>query len=119
MESKYPAELSGGMKKRVGLARAIITEPEIMLYDEPTTGLDPIMESTIHELIQSSHERFHSTDILISHNMNEVYKIAHHVAMLHEGRIVEEGTPEEIRNSKNPNVQQFISGSTSGPIHVD
>lgn len=119
MESKYPAELSGGMKKRVGLARALITEPEIMFYDEPTTGLDPIMESTIHELITACHERFHSTDILVSHNMNEVYKIAHYVAMLHEGLIVEQGTPEEIRNSKNPIVQQFISGSTAGPIQID
>jgi phospholipid/cholesterol/gamma-HCH transport system ATP-binding protein len=119
MEAKYPAEISGGMKKRVGLARALIMEPGIMLYDEPTTGLDPIMENTIHELIQASHKLFHSTDILVSHNMKEVYKIAHYVAMLHEGLIVEQGTPEEIRASKNPVVQQFISGSTSGPIQLD
>jgi len=119
MESKYPAEISGGMKKRVGLARALITEPEIMFYDEPTTGLDPIMETTIHELITACHERFHSTDILVSHNMKEVYTIAHHVAMLHEGLIIEQGTPEEIRNSKNPIVQQFISGRTTGPIQLD
>jgi phospholipid/cholesterol/gamma-HCH transport system ATP-binding protein len=119
MEDKYPAEISGGMRKRVGLARALITEPQIMLYDEPTTGLDPIMENTIHELIQVSHKLFQSTDILVSHNMKEVYKIAHYVAMLHEGLIVEQGTPEEIRSSKNPVVQQFISGSTSGPIQLD
>lgn len=119
MEAKYPAEISGGMRKRVGLARALITEPKIMLYDEPTTGLDPIMENTIHELILASHKLFHSTDILVSHNMKEVYKIAQHVAMLHEGLIVAQGTPEEMQASQNPMVQQFITGSTSGPIQLD
>ncbi|MEW6719993.1 MAG: ABC transporter ATP-binding protein [Thermodesulfobacteriota bacterium] len=111
-----PAELSGGMKKRVGLARAIAYEPDILLYDEPTTGLDPIMADVINDLIVSLRERLGVTSITITHDMASAYKIADQIAMLYKGRIVEVGTPEEIRNTSNPVVAQFVEGRARGPI---
>jgi phospholipid/cholesterol/gamma-HCH transport system ATP-binding protein len=108
--SKYPAEISGGMRKRVAIARALVTEPEIIFFDEPTTGLDPILVNTIHRLIQSLHERYRFTAVIISHEIPEIFDIANRVAMLGEGRIVEEGPPESVRASTNPIVQQFIRG---------
>ncbi len=111
-----PAELSGGMKKRVGLARAIASEPDILLYDEPTTGLDPIMADVINDLIVSLRERLGVTSITITHDMASAYKIADRMAMLYKGRIVETGTPEEIRNTANPVVAQFVQGRARGPI---
>ncbi|NKE70288.1 ABC transporter ATP-binding protein [Nitrospiraceae bacterium HYJII51-Mn-bac16s-1-B09] len=113
---KYPGELSGGMKKRVGLARAMILHPEIMLFDEPTTGLDPVMEHVIDRLIQACHGGSNCTGVLVSHNISEVFAIAHHVAMLHHGIIIAQGTPEEIRASVHPVVRQFIHGEIEGPM---
>jgi phospholipid/cholesterol/gamma-HCH transport system ATP-binding protein len=118
MGNKYPAEISGGMKKRVALARALITEPSIVLFDEPTTGLDPIILNSIHRLIKRTHKEYGFTGLIISHEIPEIFDVADRVAMLHDGVIVEIGTPEEIRNSSNPAVRQFITGSMEGPIEV-
>lgn len=118
IEDKYPAELSGGMKKRVALARALVTEPSIVLFDEPTTGLDPIMLHSIHDLIKEAHKRYRFTGVIISHEIPEIFDVADRVAMLYDGRIVEAGTPEEIIASENEIVRQFISGSLEGPIEV-
>ncbi|HEX9191285.1 MAG TPA: ABC transporter ATP-binding protein [Candidatus Deferrimicrobiaceae bacterium] len=114
-----PAELSGGMKKRVGLARAIAAEPDILLYDEPTTGLDPIMADVINDLIVSLRESLGVTSISITHDMASAYKIADTIAMLYKGRIVEVGTPAEIRGSSNPVVRQFVEGRAHGPITTE
>jgi phospholipid/cholesterol/gamma-HCH transport system ATP-binding protein len=116
VEETWPAELSGGMKKRAGLARAIAMGPEIMLYDEPTTGLDPILADQINELILDFRERLNVTSVAITHDMVSAYKIADRIAMLYNGRIEEVGTPEEIQNSDNPVIQQFIHGRAEGPI---
>ncbi|OGX05312.1 MAG: ABC transporter ATP-binding protein [Omnitrophica bacterium RIFCSPLOWO2_12_FULL_50_11] len=116
IEELMPAELSGGMKKRVGLARAICTEPKIVLYDEPTTGVDPIMADAINDLIIRLRERLRITSIVVTHDMKSAYKVGTRIAMLYNGRIVGVGTPDEIRNSKDPLVQQFITGSAQGPI---
>ena len=111
-----PHQLSGGMKKRVGLARAIAYEPEIMLYDEPSTGIDPIRADSINDLINKLKSEMGVTSVAITHDMVSAYKIADRIAMLYEGRIIEIGTPEEIRNSKNAIIQQFIHGQAEGPI---
>jgi len=116
IENLRPSELSGGMKKRVSLARAIAMEPEILLYDEPTTGLDPIMADVINELILSMRERLKITSLAITHDMKSAYKIADRIAMLYEGKIIQIGTPEEIQQTENPIVYQFITGSARGPI---
>ena len=116
IDALRPDELSGGMKKRVGLARAIAMEPEILLYDEPTTGLDPIMADVINDLIVRLKETYQVTSLAITHDMTSAYKIAYRIGMLYEGRIIEVGTPEEIQNTKNPVVRQFITGSAKGPI---
>ncbi len=119
VEDLMPSELSGGMKKRVSLARAIAHEPEILLYDEPTTGLDPIMADAINELVIKMKQKLSVTSVAITHDMNSAYKIADRIAMLYEGRIVEVGTPDEIRNTQNPIVRQFITGSAVGPIRIE
>lgn len=106
----YPAELSGGMKKRVGLARAIAVNPEIVLYDEPTAGLDPIMSRNISRLIKKTQERMHVTSVLVTHDMQSAFYAADRVAMLYEGHIVAIGTAEEMKNSTNPIVKAFIEG---------
>jgi len=116
MEKKYPAELSGGMKKRVAFARALISEPAIVLFDEPTTGLDPVITSSIHELIKSTHEKYGYTGIIISHEVPRIFEITDKVAMLYNGAILESGTPQEIHHSANPIIRQFITGSYEGPI---
>ncbi len=113
-----PAELSGGMKKRVGLARAIAMDPEIVLYDEPTTGLDPIMADVTNELIIHMADSLNITSIVVTHDMVSAYKVGDRIAMLHEGKIIEVGTPDEIKNTDNPYVQQFIQGKAEGPIKV-
>lgn len=119
VEDLMPSELSGGMKKRVSLARAIAHEPEILLYDEPTTGLDPIMADAINELIIEMKQHLSVTSVAITHDMNSAYKIADRIAMLYEGRIIEVGTPDEIKNTKNAIVKQFITGSAVGPIKIE
>ncbi len=107
---KMPAELSGGMRKRVGLARALVLKPEIMLYDEPTTGLDPILADSVDQLILNTGQKFGITSVVVSHDIEAAFKIADKIALLHEGVILEEGKPEEFRKSKKPFVQQFILG---------
>jgi len=114
----YPDELSGGMRKRVGLARATILDPEIILYDEPTSGLDPITSDLITKLIRSLQEQLHVTSVLISHDIEESFKAGDYFAMLYDGRIIEYGRKEEFRHSSNPYVQQFINGRSEGPITV-
>lgn len=106
----YPAELSGGMKKRVGLARAIAVNPEIVLYDEPTAGLDPIMSRNISRLIKKTQEQLHVTSVLVTHDMQSAFYAADRVAMLYEGHIVAIGTAEEMKNSTNPIIKAFIEG---------
>lgn len=118
IEQLKPAELSGGMKKRVGLARAIAMDPEVILYDEPTTGIDPIMADAINELIIEMKRKLAVTSIAVTHDMVSAYKIASRIAMLHQGRIVAVGTPAEIKRSRNPLVRQFITGSAHGPISL-
>ena len=117
-ERKMPAELSGGMRKRVGLARAIALDPPIILYDEPTTGLDPILCDTIDRLIMRMQNELDVTSVVISHDIEGALKIGDRIAMLHDGRIQACGTPEEIKNSTDPVVHQFITGSAEGPIQV-
>lgn len=119
IENLMPSELSGGMKKRVGLARAIAHEPEILLYDEPTTGLDPIMADAINDLIVEMREKLSVTSVAITHDMSSAYKIADSISMLYQGRIIETGTAEAIRNTENPVVRQFITGSSVGPIKIE
>ncbi len=116
MGYKFPAELSGGMKKRAALARALITGPSIVLFDEPTTGLDPILVHAIHQLILDTHRTFGYTAVLVSHEIPEVFDVATRVAMIHEGTIIEQGTPEEILKSSDPLIRQFIEGKLEGPI---
>jgi phospholipid/cholesterol/gamma-HCH transport system ATP-binding protein len=112
----YPAELSGGMQKRVGLARAIAADPEIIFFDEPTTGLDPIMADVINNLIVDCVKRLGATTISITHDMASVRKIADEVAMLHEGRIIWRGPVSALDNSGNPHIDQFVNGRAEGPI---
>ncbi|MDD5436628.1 MAG: ABC transporter ATP-binding protein [Candidatus Omnitrophica bacterium] len=116
IEEKKPAELSGGMKKRVGLARAICMRPHIMLYDEPTTGIDPIMGDAINDLIVELHNKLKVTAVAVTHDMTSAYKIADRIAMMYNGKIIARGTPDEIKNTKDPVVRQFITGASKGPI---
>jgi len=114
VERKYPAEVSGGMRKRVAIARALVTEPEIVFFDEPTTGLDPILVNTIHHLILNLHRKLRFTAVMVSHEIPEIFEIADTVAVLHEGRIVEVGPPAAIQASTNRVVRQFIRGEPEG-----
>jgi len=116
IEDKKPAELSGGMRKRVGLARAICMRPQIILYDEPTTGVDPIMGDSINDLIVELHNKIKVTGVAVTHDMTSAYKIANHIAMLYNGRIIAQGASDEIKNTKDPIVRQFITGAGKGPI---
>ena len=117
-ENLMPSELSGGMQKRVGLARAIAMDPEILLYDEPTAGLDPITSATIAELIIKARDELGVTSVLVSHDIPTIKKVSSRIAMLHRGKIVEIGTVEEIENSSNPIIKQFLNGSSDGPIQI-
>jgi phospholipid/cholesterol/gamma-HCH transport system ATP-binding protein len=116
IENLMPAELSGGMKKRVSLARAICIKPQIILYDEPTTGVDPITADSINELIISMRDKLKVTSIVVTHDMKSAYRVADRIAMLYQGRIITQGTSEEIQNTEHPVVHQFINGLAKGPI---
>lgn len=116
IEDLKPAELSGGMRKRVGLARAVCVNPEIIMYDEPTTGVDPIMGDAVNDLIVSLHDKLKITSIAVTHDMVSAYKIADRIAMLYKGKIIAVGTPDEIKNTKHPIVKQFVTGAAVGPI---
>jgi phospholipid/cholesterol/gamma-HCH transport system ATP-binding protein len=118
MGYKNPAEISGGMRKRVAIARALVTEPEFVFFDEPTTGLDPILVNAIHRLIADLHAKFHFTAVMVSHEIPEIFEIAQRVAMLYEGRIVEAGPADAIQASANPVIRQFIRGESDGPIQL-
>jgi len=118
IESKFPDELSGGMKKRVGLARAVVLNPKIILFDEPTTGLDPIIKRAIHQLIKDTHAKFGFTAVIVSHEIPEIFDVAQNVAMLFRGKILQHGSSDDIKNSAHPAVRQFISGSLDGPIQM-
>ena len=114
----YPADLSGGMKKRVGLARAIAIKPDTLFFDEPTTGLDPIMSDVINDLIVNSVKKLGATALTITHDMTSARKIADKIAMLYDGKIIWMGTVAELDNTDNPYVRQFVAGSSKGPIHM-
>ena len=116
VEGKFPEQLSGGMRKRVALARALAMHPEIVLFDEPTTGLDPILVRAIHRLIADTQARFHYTAVIVSHELPEIFDIATRVAMLHNGAILEVDTAAHFQHSNNPAVQQFIAGRLEGPL---
>jgi phospholipid/cholesterol/gamma-HCH transport system ATP-binding protein len=113
---QMPSELSGGMLKRVGFARAVVNNPELVLYDEPTTGLDPIITHVLTDTIKRLRRQLNGTAVVVSHDLDSIYVMADYVAMLFEGAIIEYGTVEEIRRSANPIVQQFLQGSEVGPI---
>lgn len=117
-EQLMPAELSGGMQKRVGLARALALDPEIVLYDEPTSGLDPIIAAAISELIVKARNELGVTSVVVSHDITGIKRVANRIAMLHKGRIIASGTVEEMENSPDPIVRQFMDGRTEGPISI-
>ena len=115
---KMPSELSGGMQKRAALARAIALDPDVVLFDEPTSGLDPIVTSVIDELVKQTQEKTGCTFIIISHDMASTFRVADKVAMLYQGKILEEGSVEEFKNTTNPLVLQFIQGSLEGNFKI-
>ena len=117
-EKYYPSELSGGMRKRVGLARAIALDPDIVFYDEPTSGLDPVVGGITDKLIKDLSVKLMITSVVVTHDLRSAFKIGDHIAMIHKGRLIEVGTPQEIQNSQNPYVVQFINGSPIGPMDL-
>ena len=119
VERLMPSELSGGMRKRVSLARVLCMEPEIILYDEPTSEVDPITADAINNLIVELHDKLKVTSIVVTHDMNAAFKVADRIAMLYRGKVIAEGRPDDIRHSKHPVVRQFIDGEARGPITED
>ena len=117
-EGKFPDELSGGMVRRVALARAMVMDPEIILFDEPTTGLDPIIRHSILDLICRTFHEHQVTMVMISHDIPDIFDWCHHVAVLHQGKVIESGPPDSVRSSVNPFVRQLVEGDLSGPIHL-
>jgi phospholipid/cholesterol/gamma-HCH transport system ATP-binding protein len=115
-EEKLPSELSGGMRKRVSLARALMVRPELILFDEPSAGLDPVMSSVIDELIIGLTKKTDTTSVIVTHEMESAFKIATRMAMLYQGKIIEDGSPAQFRTSKNAIVHQFVTGTAEGPI---
>jgi phospholipid/cholesterol/gamma-HCH transport system ATP-binding protein len=119
IEHKYPSELSGGMRKRVGLARALVLEPQILLYDEPTTGLDPVATKNVDEMIRDISQQTGVTSIVISHDMASTFRIGNRISMLYDGKIIESGTPDEILRSQNPQLREFVETSDTVRFHDD
>ncbi len=119
VENKVPSELSGGMRKRVAMARALATGPQVVLYDEPTSGLDPVMAGVVDDLIVRVRDSNGTTNVMVSHHLESIMRISDHILMLHNMRIVAEGTPWEIADSTSPIVQQFLEGRPEGPITVN
>lgn len=117
-EKKFPDELSGGMVRRVALARAVVMDPEIILFDEPTTGLDPIIRNSILNLICRTYHEHHFTMVMVSHDLPDIFQRCQHVAVVHDGRVVEVGSPEEIQKSVDPFVRQLVDGDITGPVQV-
>jgi phospholipid/cholesterol/gamma-HCH transport system ATP-binding protein len=115
-ENLMPSMLSGGMRKRVGLARAIVMDPEVIFYDEPTAGLDPIMTAVIDKLVIDLSKKLNITSIVVTHDMKSVFRVADRIAMLHKGEVQQIGTPAEIEKSSNPIIRQFVAGEVEGPI---
>ena len=118
VEHKYTDELSGGMRKRVGLARALLLNPSIILFDEPTTGLDPVIKRAIHHLIKATQKKFGFTAVIVSHEIPDIFEVADSVAMLYRGKILEHGSADDIKNSNHPVVHQFVTGNLDGPIQM-
>ncbi len=116
--AKLPSELSGGMRKRVGLARALALDPEIVLFDEPTSGLDPVMADTVDKLIKRTQDELGITFIVISHDISSTFQIAHNIGMIYEGRLIEYGPREQVENSQNPILRQFFARQAEGPMQV-
>ncbi len=114
-----PSDISGGMKKRVGVARALTMNPEVLLYDEPTSGLDPVMSQVLNELVVKLQKELQVTQVIVTHDMNSAYYIADRITFLYQGRVLYVGSPDEIRNSENGIIQQFINGKTTGPMQLD
>ncbi|MDN3512101.1 MAG: ABC transporter ATP-binding protein [Candidatus Jettenia sp.] len=117
-ENKYPAQISGGMRKRVALARCLVMHPEIVLFDEPTTGLDPLIGKAVHSLIRTCQKNLNFTAIIVTHEVPEIFSMVDRVAMLYDGKILAAGTPEEIKGSKDPVIHQFIHAELEGPIVI-
>lgn len=118
-KDNFPNDISGGMKKRAGIARAITTNPEIILYDEPTSGLDPVMSNVINELVLKIQKETGAAQVVVTHDMSSAYMIADRISFVYKGQIVFTGTPEEIQNSNNELIQQFIHGKTTGPMILE